>query len=312
MRVALFIDGNNYYRALRDFDQTLEIDMDRLAGWLTRAAGGRLARFVGAYYYTGVHDGPGDLPLNGFLSSLETMTGYFVRREPRVRRSSTCKSCGKQQDYFTEKRVDTRLVAEMLQLAAVGAYDVACLLSGDDDFQPAVQAVGALGKQVFLATWPGQGVARELRAGSFGVIDLGEGVAEFSTGRRRSPQPFPVPPHGGGCPPQAQFVPAVDSAGVPTSAGRALLDEIKNVQSQLPYVGRWYFCNRWRGTGLPMDPAVRERMVDDLVAVGWLQPHSATDDKGRSVPAVRVAEAVPANPPAGAEGTGRAGASRDA
>jgi len=51
----------------------------------------------------------------------------------------------------------------MIQLAAVGAYDVACLLSGDDDFVPTVQAVG---KQVYLATWPGQPVDRELRASS--------------------------------------------------------------------------------------------------------------------------------------------------
>jgi uncharacterized LabA/DUF88 family protein len=306
MRVAIFIDGNNYYLALRDFDQQLEIDMERLASWVTKAVGGRLARFVGAYYYTGIVEGSGDSPLGGFLTSLETKTGYFVRREPRVRRTSTCKSCGTTGEYFTEKRVDTRLVAEMIQLAAVGAYDVACLLSGDDDFLPAVQSVGALGKQVYLATWPGQGVARELRANSFGVIDLAEGVGEFGTGRRRqAPGATSLPPGFGQLPPVAPspstLVPTLDVAGALTPVGQALLNEIRNVQAQLPYVGRWYFCNKWRGNGLPSDPAVRERMIDDLIAGGWVLADTATDDKGRFVQAVWVAEAGPVGREAGAE-----------
>lgn len=309
MRVAIFIDGNNYYLALRDFDQSLEIDMSPFAAWITRAVGGRMARFVGAYYYTGVHDGPGDSPLSGFLASLETKTGYFVRREPRVRRSSTCRSCGAVNEYFTEKRVDTRLVAEMIQLAAVGAYDVACLLSGDDDFVPAVQAVGALGKQVYLATWPGQPVARELRASSFGVIDLSEGVEDFTTGRRR-PVPLasslpagfgPLRSAGASSTPLAtpDPAPALDASGVPTPAGRAILDEIRDAQTQLAYVSRWYFANKWRGVGLPPDPGVRERMIDELIAGGKLEAYTATDDKGRPVQAVRVAD-----PETGALGDG--------
>lgn len=294
MRVATFIDGNNYYLALRDFDQSLEIDMNPFAAWITRAVGGRMARFVGAYYYTGVLDH--DSPLAGFLASLETKTGYFVRREPRVRRSSTCRSCGATGEYHTEKRVDTRLVAEMIQLAAVGAYDVACLLSGDDDFVPAVQAVGALGKQVYLATWPGQPVARELRASSFGVIDLSEGISEFTTGRRRPSTPLPAgfaplrSAEAGSGPDPVQVL---DASGAPTPTGRALLNEIHNVQGQLPYVGRWYFSNKWRGVGLPPDPSVRERMIDELVAGGWLEGYTATDDKGRVVQAVRVVEPGP-------------------
>lgn len=292
MRIATFIDGNNYYLALRDFDQSLEIDLSRFATWVTRAAGGRLGRFVGAYYYTGIIDGAGDSPLAGFLDSLETKTGYFVRREPRVRRSSTCRACGAKQEFHTEKRVDTRLVAEMIQLAAVGAYDVACLLSGDDDFVPAVQAVRALGKQVYLATWPGQAVARELRASSFGVIDLAEGISEFSTGRRRPLGAASALPAGFGHLPSVgtgdEPLKALDQSGVVTPIGRALLNQIAEAESQLSYVSRWYFTNKWRGAGLPVEPSARERLIVEALAAGRLEDYTATDDKGRPVQAIRT------------------------
>ena len=89
----------------------------------------------------------------------------------------------------------TSLVAELIQLAAVDGFDVAFLHSGDGDFVPVVQAVGALGKQVYVGVWPGQRVSRDLRAHCFGVVDLGQGVGEFSTGRRR---PGPAPSTGNG------------------------------------------------------------------------------------------------------------------
>lgn len=321
MRVALFIDGNNYYLALRDYDSSIELDMERLAAWLVRSVGGRLARFVGAYYYTGVIEGAADTPLGGFLSSLETRTGYFVRREPRVRRTSLCKSCGSSSEYFTEKRVDTRLVAEMIHLAAVGGYDAACLLSGDDDFLPALQAVGALGKQVYLATWPGQRVARELRANSFGVLDLAQGVSEFSTGRKRpSWTGAPAAPAFGSMGPagasEALFeahptpIPAAacDTSGALTAVGQALLDEIRQAQVQLAYVSRWYFTNKWRGATMPADALVRERLIEELVAAGALEAYTATDAQGRGTQAIRTVDSSVR--PEGVESGGRAVESR--
>lgn len=88
-------------------------------------------------------------------------------------------------------------------------------------------------------------------------------------------------------------VQALDASGAPTPTGRALLNEIRDAQTQLAYVGRWYFTNKWRGVGLPPDPGVRERMIDELVAGGWLEGYLATDDKGRGVQAVRVVEPRP-------------------
>ena len=50
--------------------------------------------------------------------------GFFVR-EPIVERESSCPHCQASIRYQVEKRVDTRLVAEMVQLAARDTFDAA-------------------------------------------------------------------------------------------------------------------------------------------------------------------------------------------
>ena len=295
MRIALFFDGNNYYRALRDFDQGLDVDLERLAAWVTRRVGGEDARFAGAYYYTGTFTDPteGGQALAEFLDVLETLTGFFVRREPRVKRVTVCRSCHASTEYFTEKRVDTRMVAELIQLAAVNAYDAAVVLSGDGDFVPAVQAVAALGKQVFIGAWPGQRISRELRAHSFGVVDLGDGVAEVTTRRRRPAEPM-VPsnrssaeiPFGSGAT-KSIGSPAEDGASL-AETEREMLAELRLAEQQLPYVSRWYFLNKWRGTGLPANPEEREAILSGLVAVGLVEEFTAEDASQRPKEAIRA------------------------
>src|SRR5258706_5905571 len=154
MKVSIFFDGQNFYRSLQRYDETLRVDYDRLAAWITNAVGGTAATFGGAYYYVGLSaDAP---PLvEGFLKGLELRPGYFVKRERRVRRNGRCPACGGDYEYTTEKRVDTRLVADIIQYAAIGAFDVAVLVSGDDDFVPAVEAGRAPRRAGRGAPWAG-------------------------------------------------------------------------------------------------------------------------------------------------------------
>src|SRR2546426_443250 len=166
MKVAIFFDGQNFYRSLLRYDESLRVDYDRLATWITQQAGGANALFSGAYYYVGVS--PDAPPLvEGFLKGLELRPGYFVKREPRVRRAGRCPGCGKEYEYTTEKRVDTRLVADLIHYAASNAFDAAVLVSGDDDFVPAVEAVNALGKQGWVATWSADELSKDLRVRYF-------------------------------------------------------------------------------------------------------------------------------------------------
>src|SRR2546430_14276831 len=136
MKICIFFDGQNFYRSLLRYDDSLRVDYDRLAVWITQKVGGDNAIFGGAYYYVGVSAGAPQ-QVEAFLKGLELRPGYFVKRDPRVRRTGRCPNCGTEYEYTTEKRVDTRLVADLIHYAANGAYDAAVLVSGDDDFVPA-------------------------------------------------------------------------------------------------------------------------------------------------------------------------------
>src|SRR5438445_292135 len=92
MKVAIFFDGQNFYRSLLRYDESLRVDYDRLATWITQQAGGANALFSGAYYYVGVSPDP---PPRGAssLDGLELRPGYFRTRDPRVRRAGRCPGC---------------------------------------------------------------------------------------------------------------------------------------------------------------------------------------------------------------------------
>ena len=282
MKVSIFFDGQNFYRSLQRYDEALRVDYDRLAAWITHAVGGATAIFGGAYYYVGLSaDAP---PLvEGFLKGLELRPGYFVKREPRVRRTGRCPACGGDYEYTTEKRVDTRLVADIIQYAAIGAFDVAVLVSGDDDFVPAVEAVNALGRQVWVATWSAEELSKDLRVRCFGQIHLSEGVGSFRVERPRTFERAPTRLAPSRLAPQAAL-PASEIVLV-----RAL-QELQRAEARLPHVSRGYFVMRWKSHQLPPVGAEREALVQQLIEAGLAEVFEVKDAEGRSVTAIRARE----------------------
>src|SRR3989442_1373785 len=85
MKICIFFDGQNFYRSLLRYDESLRVDYDRLAVWITQKVGGDNAVFGGAYYYVGVSVGAPQ-QVEAFLKGLELRPGYFVKRDRRVRR----------------------------------------------------------------------------------------------------------------------------------------------------------------------------------------------------------------------------------
>jgi hypothetical protein len=275
MRVALFFDGKNFYRALSDTHPGIEINYDTLAAWVVERVAGAAGEFQGACYYTGHNETPGTVgrSFTSSLTNLNLRTGFFVRREPRVKRQGKCRHCGKGWGYWTEKRVDTRLVADMIHYAAVDAYDVAVLFSGDQDLVPAVEAAERLGRRVYVATWSGRGLSRELRARCFGEVDLADGLATFQTGRVR----------GAGVPVALPLLPATL---LPVAV------EVAAAQGKLRYVSRWYFENRWIGTVLPpMGSPERVAAVEDSLRSHEIEEYDHTDARGIITRALRVLHA---------------------
>ena len=274
MKVALFFDGKNFYTALTKFDSVLEIDYNKLAEWLTGKASSGKGEFVGAYYYTGYTPTGqgGGAEFGDFLKGLELQLGYFVKREPRVRRKATCRKCRFTYKYGAEKRVDTRLVADMIKFAAVDAYDVAVLLSGDQDFVPAVEAANALGKRVYIAAWPQSGVSRELRVRCYDQIHLESGVPDFSTGRPRKHR--------------SAHEDLIQSNHDPETN---MLMEIGRAHERHEYLSRGHFINKWRPQlDIPESGAAREEMLDTLIAEGKVVEHTRELD-GHSFKALKVA-----------------------
>jgi uncharacterized LabA/DUF88 family protein len=283
MNVKIFFDGQNFYRSLLRYDDSLRVDYDRLAVWITQAVAGAAGVFCGAYYYVGVSADAPQL-VEGFLKGLELRPGYYVRREPRVRRAGRCPSCGADYEYTTEKRVDTRLVAELIQYAANGSFDAAVLVSGDDDFVPAVEAVNALGKRVWVATWSAEELSSDLRVRCFGQIRLSEGIPAFRVERPRiaERERYGVAPRLDGRMPLRPM----RSPQEPTLERG--LAELQRAQARLPHVSRGYFVTRWRSHQLPPAGQEREVLVQQLIDAGLAEEFEVTDGEGRVIRAIRT------------------------
>jgi hypothetical protein len=290
MKICIFFDGQNFYRSLQRYDDSLRVDYDRLATWMTQVVGGPTAMFAGAYYYVGVSAGAPPL-VESFLKGLELRPGYFVKRELRVRRTGRCSACGGEYEYTTEKRVDTRLVADLIHYAANGAYDAAILVSGDDDFVPAVEAVNALGKQVWVATWSADELSTDLRVRCFGQIQLSEGIEAFRTDRIRGVDRERGA--GGRTDRGARGgVTRLPTATVPPPSllERGML-ELQRAQARLPHVSRGYFVMRWKSHQLPPAGHEREALVQQLIDAGMVEEFEVTDADGRVVTAIRRRDA---------------------
>ncbi len=296
MRVVLFVDGKNFYAGWKDATHGVDLDFRRLSQWVVRAAGG--THYAGAYYYTGVDtaipQSPGQEKLENFLDMLENQPGFFVRRFQQKQRTSTCPHCGASHAYSQEKEVDTTMVADMLRLAATGAFEIAVLLSGDADLVPAVEGVRSLGKKVLVASWGSSGLSARIRRAAFDHIDLTAGLGEFSRqGYGFAPQAatgaptfahVASSPANGTSAPAAAPVPALSND--PAVYEAALIDELKRAQASMVngYVGAHFFVTKWRSQQLPEIPDFRRRMLDRVVAAGKAEVY-LTDD---GIQAVRV------------------------
>lgn len=144
-RVAIFIDGSNFYHGMKQNIGRTNIDFAKLGKLL---CGERT--LVRIYYYN-VPVVMADDPQRyrnqqRFLDSL-TYVSYLTTRlghlEKRIRRIKCQAKCRQDFEYTVhiEKGVDVYLAIDMLTGAYKNLYDTAILVAGDGDYAMAIEAV---------------------------------------------------------------------------------------------------------------------------------------------------------------------------
>jgi uncharacterized LabA/DUF88 family protein len=266
MRVVLFFDGKNHMKDLRRSTSDRWLDHGALAEWVVERVGG--TRFVGAYYYTGVEpsadSGVDRTALGDLLLEIERRPGFFVKRFDRRSATRHCPHCDSPITYTEEKQVDTSLVVDLVTLAERDTFDVAVVFSGDLDIAPGLDAIHALGKQGWVATFGDAGLSRGLRRQAWDTIDLAGHIEDFAHPELTETQVanrLPVSPE------------SVDSE---------VYRELQRAQGHFGagggFVGAHYFIHRWKGHAIPDGPEERRQALQRLMAVDRVQTY-AVDGK---------------------------------
>ncbi len=170
-RVAIFIDGSNLYRTLKDNMGRQDLDYSKFA---QRLVGKRT--LLRLYYYGAIVDQFKDPERSKkqqqFFFNLQK-TPYLELRRGRLNTYG---------DIEVEKGVDVLLAVDMLKLGWSHAYDTAILVSHDDDFSSAVLAVKEMGRHVECAGCTAQNMekrmAQHLAEVSDKVIELDRNFLE--------------------------------------------------------------------------------------------------------------------------------------
>lgn len=161
-RVMIFIDGSNFYHALKQWCGRTDARFERVCEKLVGAR-----QLVRNYYYNAVVDQTREAQRYAdqqrFFQMVRSLP-YFELRLGRL----VYQGWPNVPPY--EKGIDVQIATDMLIHAVRGNYDVGILVSGDNDFTGALQAVKDLGKHVEVALF-GNG-SRSLRDVADRVVTL--------------------------------------------------------------------------------------------------------------------------------------------
>ena len=143
-RVAIFIDGNNLYYSLK-YLRTNKIDFQKLIQLLSKNK-----LLISTFYYNAsLNRGINETKYwdqQKFFDELRKIPDFKIilcklRKHKRKNRSYV----------FDVKGDDVHLAVDLVSGAYENLYDTAIIVSGDEDFVPAIKKVQKLGKKVVNA-----------------------------------------------------------------------------------------------------------------------------------------------------------------
>lgn len=146
-RVSIFVDGANFFYMQKDRLHWW-IDPRRLIEWVKAEVGS----VQDAFYYIAT-DVNSDPQQDGFLKALTYMGYSLVTKE--------LKTINTPDGERKKANLDIEVVVDMFN--TIDHYDTAVLVSGDADFERALQTLRTRGKKFLVLSTQGF-VAREIRA----------------------------------------------------------------------------------------------------------------------------------------------------
>lgn len=143
-RVAVFIDGSNFYYKLKSLStkNITYFDYGGLSQWLAKDRD-----IVAKTYFIGVVRAKGDDVKGQILRRNQRKLFSHLQSQKQgflIERGYLMKSDG----VYHEKGVDVKMAVDLVVGAYEDSYDVAILISSDTDLIPAIEKVRALGKSV--------------------------------------------------------------------------------------------------------------------------------------------------------------------
>lgn len=152
----VFIDGQNLFYGSKNYDPDFEVDLIKL---IEELGDGR--DVIRSYYFDSYKpEKRGDK--EPFYTFLET-NGFRVDAKPLRDRDGT----------YVEKGADIGLATEMIARGFNDSYDIAVLVTGDDDFSRAVRYVQDQGKIVDVASFS-ENLSSNLKRAADTCLELNE------------------------------------------------------------------------------------------------------------------------------------------
>ncbi|PWW01349.1 NYN domain-containing protein [Hoeflea marina] len=193
-RVHIFVDFWNFTLSMKECEAAFKTDWRTFPKILTREAGRvvdatALAIYSGMNVYGSYNPATDGALKHWATNTLDTFPGVNALFKERTRKRSApkcpachaavekCPHCGSDMRGTEEKGIDTRIATDLVSLAWEKAYDIAVLVSADQDFVPAAEYLQNKGIKVIHGGFPPHGML--LRQKCWATIDLPRYRLEF-------------------------------------------------------------------------------------------------------------------------------------